>query len=378
MKIAYLSTFYPFRGGIAQFNASLFRLFEKEHSIKAFTFRRQYPNILFPGKTQMVQEGDIADPISAEAVLDTINPFTYVTAGNKIKSFAPNLLLTKFWMPFFAPSLGWVAKKIKKNTVNIAVLDNVIPHEKRIGDISLIKFFLNQYDGFIVMSKSVEKDLLQLKPYAKYRYCPHPLYSHFGQKLPRNVALEKLGLPNEKKILLFFGFIRGYKGLDILIEAMKYLPDDYLCVVAGESYGDFTKYQKVIDSNSVGNKIKLFVRYINDKEVPLFFSAADVCVQPYKSATQSGIAGIAFHFDLPLIATDVGGLKEIITPYNTGMIVEKPEPKQIADAIKKYFQKGLKEEFSRNIEKFKNISSWDNFAGSILNLYEEIKIKCKK
>ncbi len=378
MRIAYLSTFYPFRGGIAQFNATLYRYFEKFHNINAYTFKRQYPDILFPGKTQMVQDGDNADNISAEQILDTINPFSYISAGKKLKEYSPDMMITKYWMPFFAPSLGWVARTIKNDTINIAILDNVIPHEKRPGDIALTKFFLNQYNGFIVMSKAVEKDLLTLKPSANFKYSPHPLYTHFGEKLNREKALQKLGLPTDKKIILFFGFIRGYKGLDILIEAMKHLSEDYLSVVAGESYGDFAKYQKLIDEHGVSNKIKLFVRYINDDEVPLFFSAADVCVQPYKSATQSGIAGIAFHFDIPLIATDVGGLKEIIEPYNTGMIVNKPEPKAIADAIRVYFDNDLKNELSKNIEKFKKISSWKSFASSITDLFEEIKTKTKK
>jgi glycosyltransferase involved in cell wall biosynthesis len=372
MKIAYLSTFYPFRGGIAQFNATLYRLFEKDHEIKAFTFTRQYPDLLFPGKTQFVQQGDNTDELTAEKTLDSINPFSYISTGNKLKKYAPDLLLTKFWMPFFAPSLGWSAKMIKKQTINIAILDNVIPHERRPGDMALIRFFLNQYHGFIVMSKAVENDLLTLKPKAHFRYSPHPLYSHFGEKVPRSEAFSKLDFPKDKKIVLFFGFIRDYKGLDILIEAMKYLPDDYLCVIAGESYGDFNKYSDLIEKHGVGKKIKLFVRYINDNEVPLFFSAADVCVQPYKSATQSGIAGIAFHFGVPLIATDVGGLKEIIEPFNTGIMVEKPDPKMIADSIKQYFENSQKDEMAKNIEKFKVISSWENFGSNIIELYDEI------
>ena len=373
MKIAYLSTFFPFRGGIAQFNAALYRHFEKEHDIKAYTFSRQYPDLLFPGKTQMVQEGDKPDQIPSVQILDTINPFSYISAAGKIKKYDPDLMLTKFWMPFFAPSLGWVARKIKKRTVNIAILDNVIPHERRPGDIALTKFFLNQYHGFIVMSKQVESDLLELKPEAVYKYNPHPLYSHFGEITDQGTARKKLGLPDDKKILLFFGFIRGYKGLDVLIEAMKYLPDDYLCVVAGESYGDFSKYEEKIKENDAEDKIKLFVRYINDDEVPIFFSAADVCVQPYKSATQSGIAGISFHFDLPIIATDVGGLKEIIEPYNTGMIVKKPDPEMISDAIKDYFRNDRKAGFADNIRKFKEITSWENFADKILELNEELR-----
>ncbi|MFW5663128.1 MAG: glycosyltransferase, partial [Bacteroidota bacterium] len=320
MKIAYLSTFYPFRGGIAQFNAALYREFEKKHEIIPFTFFRQYPAMLFPGKSQYVQEGDTADPVPSVKVLDTMNPIGYRRAANKINRFDPNMLITKYWMPYFAPSLGWVAKEAaKNNTINISILDNVLPHEKRPGDIQLTKFFLKHNHAFIVMSESVRDDLLSLKPDAHFRLVPHPLYTHFGVKPEKYPAREKLNIPVDKKVLLFFGFIRNYKGLDLAIEAIKDLPDDYLLVIAGESYGNYEKYRQMADSYGITHKVRQEIRYISDDEVPYFFGAADVCLLPYKSATQSGITGIAYHFDLPVIATDVGGLKETVKDMETGI-----------------------------------------------------------
>src|SRR6185295_1202851 len=227
MKIAYLSTFYPFRGGISQFNASLYRELEKNHEIKAYTFSRQYPDILFPGNSQYVSDNDPADKIPAERILDTVNPLSYYSAASKINSFSPDIFLTKFWMPFFAPALGKVARKLNKKTTKIAVLDNVIPHEKRPFDDNLIRYFLNSYDKFVVMSGKVKEDLLTLKPNAEFVQVMHPLYSHFGAKTDKRTARQKLNIGIEKKVLLFFGFIRDYKGLDLLIEALAMLPEDY-------------------------------------------------------------------------------------------------------------------------------------------------------
>lgn len=367
MKIAFLSTFYPFRGGIAQFNANLYRAFEKTSEIKAYTFKRQYPKILFPGKNQFVTNDDIVDKIHAPRILDTINPVTYYTSAKSILKDKPEIVLTKFWMPFLAPSLGTAFKKLKKNGVKtISILDNVIPHEKRIGDIAFIKYFLKQNSGFIIMSDKVKKDLLSLKPDAKYLQIIHPLYDHFGKSLNASDARSHLGLRDTDNVILFFGFIRDYKGLDIIIEAMKLLPENYVLVIAGEVYGSFDKYQKIIDDNSLGNKIKLFTHYIPDNEVPSFFSAADVCVLPYKSGTQSGITSISYHFNLPIIATDVGGLKEMIEDGKTGLVVKEPKPELIAYAIRSYFEEKLKEKFIPNIQIYKKEHSWYNLASHII------------
>jgi glycosyltransferase involved in cell wall biosynthesis len=373
MKIAYLSTFYPFRGGIAQFNAALYREFEKNHQIKAFTFTRQYPDLLFPGKSQYVGPEDNADKIESDAVLDTVNPISYFKAARKLKEYSPGLTITKFWMPFFAPSLGRVKKSLKNSSVNISILDNVIPHERRPMDIRLTKYFLKQNHGFIVMSETVKNDLLSLKPDARFKFCPHPLYNHFGSKVDKIAAREKLGISPGKKVLLFFGFIRQYKGLDVLLEALNMLPDEYHLVVAGEVYGKFDNYREIIEKHNLQHKLTINNNYISDDETPLYFSAADVCMLPYKSATQSGIVGISYNFGLPVIATDVGSLGEMIRPYETGMMVDKASPELIKNAVIDYFRNGKAQTYSENIEKYKKIASWESLANNILELYGEIR-----
>lgn len=373
MRIAILSTFYPFRGGIAQFSASLYRELQKQHEVRAYTFTRQYPGILFPGQTQYVTEPDNADPVPATEVLDSINPISYRRTAKLIQEFKPELLLMKFWMPFFAPSLGYVAGKLRKSGAKaITILDNVIPHERRAGDTALLRYFLNRNNGFIAMSKTVQRDLIMLKPDARVVLTPHPAYGHFGKKVSCCMARKKLNIPEDKNVLLFFGFIRAYKGLDILIQALQYLSEDYLLLVAGEMYGDFAQYRRVIEATETASKIKLFVRYINDGEVPLFFSAADVAVLPYKSATQSGIAQIAFHFHLPLIATDVGGLAEAVEDGVTGLLAHSLESEALAAKIKYYFEKDLKNRFSQAVEKESHKYSWTAFVEKLLDLYNRL------
>ncbi len=304
----------------------------------------------------------------------------------------------KFWMPFFAPSLGTVAGSLRKRgTRVITILDNLIPHEKRPGDLALIRYFLRRNDGFIAMSKTVEGDLKQFLPKAvrlqltaeersadilsaagrmpalreaKYVLKPHPIYDHFGGAISSTEARDKLGLPRDKRIVLFFGFIRDYKGLDTLLHATAHLSEDYCVVIAGEMYGDFTKYEQLIDEAQVRSRCKLFIRYIDDTEVPAFFSAAEVCVLPYKSATQSGIVQIAFNFNLPVIATDVGGLAEMVEENVTGLILRSHEPQALADLIEQYFEQNLREAFSRNIAQRRHTYSWAGFAEAILALYE--------
>lgn len=373
MKIAYLSTFYPFRGGIAQFNAALYREFEKNHDIRAFTFTRQYPDLLFPGKSQYVGPEDNADTIDSEAILDTVNPISYLKTARKLKYFNPGLTITKFWMPFFAPSLGRVKKSLKNHSVNISILDNVIPHERRPMDITLTKYFLKQNHGFILMSETVKNDLLSLKPDAKFKFCPHPLYNHFGDKTDKQSARKKLSIPTEKKVLLFFGFIRQYKGLDVLLETLNLLPDEYHLVIAGEVYGKFDDYREIIEKHNLQDRLTINTNYISDDETQLYFSAADVCVLPYKSATQSGIVGISYNFGLPVIATDVGSLGEMIRPYETGMMVEKASPELIKNAVIDYFLGGKAQIYSENIENYKKIASWESLANIILELYKEIR-----
>lgn len=374
MRIRFLSTFFPFRGGIAQFNALMFREMEKNHDVKAFTFKRQYPNILFPGQTQYVTENDVADKIPSHAILDTINPFTYIKAARALKRSNPELVITKYWMTFFAPSLGFVLGRLKGRAVRISVLDNVIPHERRFFDHAFNRYFLKRNDGFIVMSDKVLADLLQYRPDAKYVRMDHPVYDQFGPRLEQQDALKSLGIEfnHEHKYILFFGIIRKYKGLDLLIEAISKLGEDVQLIIAGEVYGSFDEYQSLIDQNQLSQRVHLFNSYIPDDKVGLYFSASDVCVLPYRSATQSGIISISKHFEIPVIATDVGGLKESITHGKTGLMVERAEPQLIAESIETYFTGDLKESCKLLIREENERNSWEVFCQRIIDFAAEI------
>jgi len=365
MKIAYLSTFYPFRGGIAQFNANLYRELQKGNEVIPFTFQRQYPGFLFPGKTQYVTADDRAVPVDSIPVLDTANPLSYWQSAKRIAEMEPEVLIMKYWMTYFAPSLGTVAKRLKKKGCKvISILDNVIPHEQRFFDKPLTTWFLKQNSGLVVMSDSVRDDLLSLQPDARLILQAHPLYDHFGEKIDRRDAHEQLELDEGKKTLLFFGLIRDYKGLDLLIAAMLLLDESYQLIIAGESYGDFGKYRQAIESSPARSRIKALNRYIADDEVSQLFSAADLLVTPYRSATQSGVIPIAYHFDLPVLATDVGGLKESIERAGTGLVCH-PTPESLAEGIQKFFQ-SEKEMFITNIRKEKKELSWETFAGALM------------
>lgn len=372
MKIAMLSTFYPFRGGIAQFNGLVFRELEKEHEVKAFNFKRQYPNFLFPGETQYVTAEDKADAIPTVDCLDSVNPLSYLSTAKKIKKFNPDILITRYWMTFFAPSLGAVTKRMPKHTKRISILDNVIPHEKRFFDAPANRFFLKHNDGFVVMSDTVLADLLSIRPEAKYLRINHPVYDQFGERMTREDALKELNLDSSRNYLLFFGFIRDYKGLDLLIEALTYLDESYHLIVAGEVYGSFEKYEKQINQFQLKERIHLFNHYISDDKVSAFFSASDVCVLPYKGATQSGITAISHHFELPIIATDVGGLKETTHHGKTGLIVEKPDSKLIAASISTYYEENYNVSFSQNIAEEKLENSWENFAKKLIEFAQTI------
>lgn len=373
MRLAYLSTFYPFRGGIAQFNASLLEAFvRKGAEAEAFTFTCQYPGFLFPGKTQMVTEGDTANVVMSRRVLSTVNPFSYFSAASAINAFNPDILLMKYWMPFFGPSLGTVASRMKPHTKSIAILDNVLPHEKRFFDKAFNDYFMKRIDGFVAMSEQVKGDLLRLKPDAKVILLPHPVYDHFGEKPGRDDACRHLGIDSHAKNLLFFGFIRSYKGLDVLIEAFGKLPKDYRLIVAGESYGSFEIYRNSIEANPNKENIHVYNDYIADNRVGNFFAAADVCILPYKSATQSGITGISYHFDTPIIATNKGGLSEFVQHGKTGIVVEDANSELLAESIIGFFEKHDKQKFADNIGVYKKQLSWEHFAVEVSNFAKHI------
>lgn len=375
MKIALLSCFYPYRGGISQFNACLFEELGKTHDVKAFNFTRQYPSILFPGKRQTVTPDDEAVPVQSESVLDTVNPFSYITTARAIRKWDPDVLIVRYWMSFFGPALGYVCRHQKPRCKVVGILDNVVPHEQRFFDTPLTKYFLSGCRGYVTLCEAVSKDLLRLKPDARFTVIPHPLYSHFGKAIPRSEAEKSLGLAPGKRNILFFGLIRAYKGLDILLEAFSGLPDGYQLIVAGEPYGGFEKYQKIIDGMTPEKRAAVFtdLRYIRDSEVKRYFSAADLTVLPYRSATQSGISSISYHFEVPMIVTDVGGLKETIGERGTGIVAQEATPACIREEIERYFAAPeLREGFVEAIRSEKRRLSWGEFARELTSFIDSL------
>ncbi len=374
MRIALLSCFHPFRGGISQFNACLYEELGRTNDVKAFNFTRQYPDILFPGRTQKVTEDDEAVPVRSEAVLDTVNPFSYGRTVRAIRRWRPDLVVVRYWMSWFAPSLGYVCGRLKKDCRVVAILDNVIPHEPHFFDAPLTRFFLKGCDGYVTLCDAVAKDLLRLKKDARFTVIPHPLYSHFGEKIPREEAETRLGLAHGKRNLLFFGLIREYKGLDILLEAFAGLGDGYQLIIAGEPYGSFRKYQEII--SRIGDREKRIVSrlaYIRDSEVKLYFSAADLTVLPYRSATQSGISSVSYHFEVPMVVTDVGGLKESVGDRGTGIVAKAAAPEAIREEIERYFaHPEMKDRMVEAIRKEKERLSWSAFADRLLEFADSL------
>ena len=360
MSIAILSPFYPYRGGIAQFSARLYDALKVNHEVKAFSFSRLYPSVLFPGKTQFVEHKHEATSLPAERVLDSVQPFSYHETVRAIEKFQPDVLVIAYWMSFFAPAYAYVAKRLKKKIKVIGLLHNALPHEPHFFDQPLARLFFNQCDAFVVMSDVVKRDLLALKPDATVCQTPHPLYDHFGDRISTESSRQQLGVCHDKKTLLFFGLIRDYKGLDLLIDAMNVLDDSTKLIIAGESYGSFDKYQKQIDQSRANERIKVINCYIDDLDIPIIFSAADLLVLPYKSATQSGVLPIAYHFEVPVVATDVGGLTAAIATTGTG-IVCRPTAQSLADGIQEFFHSD-RCHFIEAIRQEKKALSWEHFA----------------
>ncbi len=345
--------------------------------LKIFTFTLQYPKLFFPGKTQYT-EAPAPVNMKISRVLNSINPFNWIRTGYRIRRMKPDILVIKYWNPFMSPCFGTVARIAKRNktakTKIICIFDNVIPHEKSIIDRLLTRYFTGSIDGAIVMSRSVGEDLKTFRINIPVIFNPHPLYDNYGKLLPRDEALNNLSLESGYSYLLFFGFIRAYKGLDLLLEAFA---DNRLrnrkikLIVAGEFYESDAPYRQIIEKNNLGNDVLIFNRFIREEEVASLFSVADLVVQPYRSATQSGVTQIAYHFDKPMLVTDVGGLGEIVPDGKCGYVV-KPDPQAIADAIEDFFVNNRKESFTKGVKEEKAKFTWDKLTESIRNIYNEI------
>lgn len=343
--------------------------------VKAFNFKRQYPELLFPGKTQYVTADDEAAPVPSTATLDTVNPLSFFSTAKAIRSWGPDLVIVRYWMSWFAPSLGFVTRHLKKSGIKvISILDNVIPHETHWFDRPLTGYFLTGSNGCVTLCKAVGEDLRNIRSDIPYTVIPHPLYTHFGQKLPRKDALEALGLDPGKKTLLFFGLIRHYKGLDILLDAFGMLDDSYQLIIAGEPYGSFEPYEKQIkELGKAKDRIVTDLKYIRDSQVKKYFSGADLCVLPYRSATQSGVSAVSFHFEVPMLVTDTGGLKEMIADTGTGLTADACTPEAIAEGIRHYFCSGeIREKCLEGIKIQKNRLSWSSFVDKLMHFAERV------
>ena len=363
MRFAILSPIYPYRGGIAQFSGMLYNELQKEgYEVKAFNFKRLYPNSLFPGKTQYVGKNDHAIKIESSRLLDSINPISYQQTTNAIRDYAPDVLIIAYWMSFFVPAYAHIANRMKNHCKIITLIHNAIPHEPHFFDKPLATLLFKQCHGFIVMSDNVKKDLLMLSPHAQFIQNPHPLYDHFGQKVNHTLACEQLRIDSTKKNLLFFGLIRDYKGLDLLIEALDLLDNNFQLIIAGECYGDFNKYEKLIDNSSARSRIIVHNRYISDEEIPLFFSAADALILPYRSATQSGVVSVAYHYDLPMLSTPVGDFYNSIARPETGIVVPEISATAIAKGIKDLFTPEQQAQYPQRIAKEKELLSWSRLT----------------
>ncbi|MFT4062871.1 MAG: glycosyltransferase [Edaphocola sp.] len=372
MKIIIIGTAYPYKGGLASFNERLaYALMAQGHEVSIETFTLQYPNFLFPGKTQYSGEA-VPEGLAITCSLNSVNPLNWLALGRKLKQAKADLILVKFWLPFMGPAFGTILRMAKRNghTKVVSILDNVIPHEKRPGDVPFTKYFLRPVDGFVSMSREVLKDLKTFEPDKPALFSPHPVYDNYGDPVPKSEARSKLGIGADEKVVLFFGFIRKYKGLDILLEAMAneaIRSGNIKLVVAGEYYGDKEEYEALINKLGIGQKLYLFTDFIPNTEVKYFFSAADVVVQPYRTATQSGISQIAYHFEKPMIVTNVGGLPEIVPHGKVGYVTDVDKD-AIAEAIIDFFNRPA-DSFAQNIGTEKQKYSWAFFVENIMGLY---------
>jgi D-inositol-3-phosphate glycosyltransferase len=376
-KVVLVGSAHPLRGGLATFNERLIREFRSRGDDASIaTFSLQYPGFLFPGKTQYSTEPAPAD-IPIEVCVNSVNPFSWIRIGKRIKKLSPDLLLVKFWMPFMAPCLGTICRIARRNRHSkvISVIDNIVPHEKRPGDRLLARYFVNSCDGFIVMSDSVAGEMKSFTDKKPVLFSPHPLYDTFGTSVPKNVAKKNLDLEEDTNYILFFGFIRDYKGLDLLLTAFadeRIRKRNLKLIVAGEYYTNPKPYTDLIEKLGIGDSLIMHTDFIPDSRVADYFCAADLVVQPYKSATQSGVTQIAYHFDKPMVVTDTGGLSEIVPDGVTGFVVH-PDPSAIASAIIRFYEEKRETEFAVNASLEKQKYSWGKMVDAIETVLQQIK-----
>lgn len=360
---------HPLRGGIAHFNDRLAKAFLDEgYEVKIYSFSLQYPSFLFPGKTQFT-DAPAPEGFAIHSVINSIHPLTWFRTGNTIRREKPDLVVVRYWLPFMGPSLGTILRRIRKNKHSriVCLADNIVPHEKRAGDALFTKYFVKPCHAFVTMSKQVLHDLKLFAANKPALLGEHPLYDDFGEAVPKEEARARIGLPQNEPLLLFFGFIRKYKGLDLLLRALKILKEKgeiYKLVIAGEFYGDEQEYQLLIDELGIRDQLILRTSFIPDDEVRYYICAADFLVQPYRHATQSGVTPLAYHFNKPMLVTNVGGLPELVPDGKTG-IVTAPDAEAIAEGIARFFTIPT-ELFLRGIEAEKKRFTWDVLVNTLV------------
>ena len=376
-KVIIIGPGHPLRGGgLTTFNHRLAKeLSEQGHDCQIYSFSLQYPSFLFPGKTQYSDEPAPAG-INIKSLINSVNPFNWIKIGNRLKKEKPDIIIVRYWLPFMGPSLGTILRRVQKNkhTKIICLADNVIPHEKRPGDKLFTKYFLKSCDAFITMSERVLNDLRLFQKTKPAKLVSHPLYDNFGAIISKIDAREKLGVSSQERILLFFGFIRKYKGLDLLFEAMadKRIKESGIkLIVAGEFYEDEKLYRDQIDKLGIKDQLILKTDFIPDSEVKYYLCSTDAVIQPYRNATQSGVTPLAYHFEKPMIVTNVGGLPALVPHEKSGLIIE-PTPEAIANSIVKFYQLG-EAYFIPHLRTEKKKYSWATMVRTIFELANEIK-----
>lgn len=373
VRIGIVGTTWPYRGGLAAFNERLARQFMAEgHEVEILTFTMQYPDFLFPGKTQYSEAPEPSD-LSITRTINSINPFSWFRTARAIRKAGIELVVMKFWIPLMAPCLGTIARLCRRRGIRVvSILDNVIPHEPHFWDRWLIRYFVRSVDRFIAMSESVQRDCKRFLPASRQNQVAltvHPLYDNFGQAVEKAEARAFLGLPQDKTLLLFFGFIRDYKGLDLLMRAyQKAYQENLLLVVAGEFYNNGAQYSELETELKLEGKIAWHTDFIPDDKVRYYFSAADLVVQPYKTATQSGVTQIAYHFERPMLVTNVGGLAEIVPDGKVGYVCEVNED-SVAQAIGHFASLNPQQreaQFRENIQNEKQKYSWSKMTQLVI------------
>ena len=371
MKIVVLGPAHPYRGGLASIMETMAREYMRRgHEVAIYTFRVQYPSLLFPGKSQYV-DAPAPDDLRIERGVNTVSPLNWIAVGRRLRRERPDMVLMKYWTPFMAPCFGAIARIARGNGVTrvICQIDNVEPHEHHIVDRPFNRYFLGAVDGFVYMSEQVHGEL---KAYtsAPMLFSPHPMFENFGEAVDRAEACRRLGLDSDIRYMLFFGLIRDYKGLDLLLRAWASArPEGYRLIVAGEFYASREKYVSLIDESGLRDEVALHDRFIPDEEVRYYFSAADCLVLPYRSATQSGVTQIAYNFSLPMIVTDVGGLPEIVPDGRTGLVCA-PTAEGIADALRRVREVGTLRRLRDNFAEERKRFSWGAMCDRLTEVLE--------